>query len=103
MKHEPDWPRRFTEEAWELATHPDRSRRDPQLAFDTASGHWRYGEIDWEEFRRVLAGEGPCNRQRMKAHTEAQASGAWVREAALAYARKRAARAAHRGAALSAA
>jgi ring-1,2-phenylacetyl-CoA epoxidase subunit PaaA len=76
---------------------------DPQLAFDTASGHWRYGDIDWGEFRRVLAGEGPCNRQRMKAHTEAHASGAWVREAALAYARKRAARAAHRGAALSAA
>ncbi len=71
---------------------------DPQLAFDAAIGHWRYGEIDWEEFKRVLAGDGPCNRQRMKVHSDAHASGAWVREAALAYARKRAARAAHRGA-----
>jgi ring-1,2-phenylacetyl-CoA epoxidase subunit PaaA len=76
---------------------------DPRLTFDATSGHWRYGEIDWEEFKRALAGEGPCSRQRMKAHIEAHAGGAWVREAALAHARKRAARVPHRGAAMSAA
>jgi ring-1,2-phenylacetyl-CoA epoxidase subunit PaaA len=67
---------------------------DPELKLDEASGHWRFGEIDWSEFKRVLAGDGPCNRQRMAVRTKAQAEGAWVREAALAHARKRAERAA---------
>jgi ring-1,2-phenylacetyl-CoA epoxidase subunit PaaA len=67
---------------------------DPDLKYDEASGHWRFGEIDWSEFKRVLAGEGPCNKQRMKNRTKAHADGAWVREAALAHAAKRAERAA---------
>jgi len=62
---------------------------DPELAFDSASGHWRTGPIDWAEFWRVVKGDGPCNRQRMKARQAAQDEGAWVREAALAYAEKR--------------
>ena len=65
---------------------------DPELAFDEASGHWRFGEIDWEEFRQVLAGNGPCNRDRLRVRRKAHADGAWVREAALAYAEKRRAR-----------
>jgi ring-1,2-phenylacetyl-CoA epoxidase subunit PaaA len=67
---------------------------DPDLKFDGQSGHWRFGTIDWSEFKRVLAGDGPCNRQRMKVRTRAHEDGAWVRAAALAYARKRAERAA---------
>ena len=62
---------------------------DPNLKFNDATGHWEYGEIDWSEFRRVLAGDGPCNRQRMKARQAAEANGAWVREAARAHAEKR--------------
>jgi ring-1,2-phenylacetyl-CoA epoxidase subunit PaaA len=62
---------------------------DPDLTFDAASGHWRTGEIDWSEFKRVLAGEGPCNRQRMGRARGGHADGAWVRAAALAYAEKR--------------
>ncbi len=65
---------------------------DKDLRFDEATGHWSFGPIDWSEFKRVLAGAGPCNRQRMKVRREAHESGAWVREAALAHARKRAAR-----------
>ena len=61
---------------------------------DEASGHWRFGEIDWSEFKRVLAGDGPCNRQRMAVRGQAHEDGVWVREAALAHARKRAERAA---------
>ena len=34
---------------------------DPDLRFDEASGHWEHGAIDWDEFQRVLAGDGPCN------------------------------------------
>ena len=67
---------------------------DPNLKLDEELGHWRFGEIDWSEFKRVLAGDGPCNRQRMQVKTKAHADGAWVREAALANARKRAERAA---------
>jgi ring-1,2-phenylacetyl-CoA epoxidase subunit PaaA len=66
---------------------------DPSLHFDEASGHWVYGEIDWAEFRAVLAGNGPCNRERMAARVKAHEDGAWVREAAMAHAGKRAARA----------
>lgn len=67
---------------------------DPALKFDEASGHWVYGEIDWSEFKRVLAGDGPCNRQRLARRRQTEVDGAWVREAALAYARKQRERAA---------
>jgi ring-1,2-phenylacetyl-CoA epoxidase subunit PaaA len=65
---------------------------DPELKFDPASNHWRFGEIDWSEFKRVLAGYGPCNRQRMQVRTQAHEEGTWVREAVLAHAKKRAER-----------
>jgi len=61
---------------------------DPALRFDEATSHWVYGEIDWQEFADVLAGNGPCNRDRMAARRKAHDDGAWVREAALAYAEK---------------
>jgi ring-1,2-phenylacetyl-CoA epoxidase subunit PaaA len=65
---------------------------DPKLRFDEATGHWAFGDIDWEEFRQVLAGNGPCNRERIEARRKAHADGAWVREAALAHGAKRRAR-----------
>ncbi|MFG1320917.1 1,2-phenylacetyl-CoA epoxidase subunit PaaA [Xanthobacter autotrophicus] len=64
---------------------------DPDLSFDEAAGHWRYGAIDWEEFKQVIAGNGPCNRDRMATRRKAHEDGAWVREAARAFAEKRAA------------
>ena len=67
---------------------------DDNLAFDESTGHYRFGEIDWQEFMDVLAGNGPCNRERMQTRRDAQENGAWVREAAKAYADKRAAKAA---------
>ena len=62
---------------------------DPDLKFNEETKHWEFGEIDWAEFKRVIAGDGPCNRQRMKQRKDATESGAWVREAAMAYAEKR--------------
>jgi ring-1,2-phenylacetyl-CoA epoxidase subunit PaaA len=62
---------------------------DPALRFNAATGHWDFGEIDWAEFKNVIAGNGPCNRERIKARRAAHDAGAWVREAALAHARKR--------------
>jgi ring-1,2-phenylacetyl-CoA epoxidase subunit PaaA len=65
---------------------------DPDLRLNAATGHWEHGPIDWSEFNRVVRGEGPCNRERLKARQKAHDDGAWVREAALAHAEKRAAR-----------
>ena len=67
---------------------------DPDLKFNAVTGHWDHGAIDWSEFKRVLAGDGPCNRQRMAVRRKVEAEGAWVRDAARAYADKRHARAA---------
>src|SRR5210317_178010 len=67
---------------------------DDDLVLDEASGHYRYGEIDWNEFIQVIKGNGRCNRERMTTRRDAHENGAWVREAAQAYAEKRAARAA---------
>jgi ring-1,2-phenylacetyl-CoA epoxidase subunit PaaA len=54
-----------------------------------AEGHWIHGPIDWSEFKQVLAGNGPCNRDRLAARRKAHADGVWVREAAAAFAAKR--------------
>ena len=68
---------------------------DPDLRWNPdrgESGHWDFGAIDWSEFQRVVAGHGPCNKERLAARVKAWDDGAWVREAALAHARKRATR-----------
>jgi len=79
---------RFVDQAVPQSAVLGLSLPDPELRFDEESGHWRYGEIDWSEFRAVLAGNGPCNRQRLERRQAAHADGAWVRDAAAAYARK---------------
>ena len=61
----------------------------PELRFE--DGHWLHGPIDWGEFARVIAGHGACNRERLAARRRAHAEGAWVRDAASAFAAKRAA------------
>ncbi len=66
---------------------------DPDLRWNEARGHHDFGTIDWSEFWNVVNGHGPCNRERLAARVGAWEDGAWVREAALAHARKRAARA----------
>jgi ring-1,2-phenylacetyl-CoA epoxidase subunit PaaA len=62
---------------------------DPALAWNEERGHYDFGDIDWEEFERVVNGNGPCNRQRLAHHLEAHAEGAWVREAMACYDKKR--------------
>lgn len=61
---------------------------DPDLKYNETTKNWEYGPIDWDEFWRVVRGNGPCNRARMEAKSKAYTEGAWVREAAEAYARK---------------
>ncbi len=64
---------------------------DPDLRYDAVSQQWHFGEIDWSEFYQVIKGNGPCNRERLEARRRAHDDGAWVRDAAAAYAAKRAA------------
>jgi ring-1,2-phenylacetyl-CoA epoxidase subunit PaaA len=72
---------------------------DPELRLDESTGHYVFGEIDWSEFVEILAGNGPCNAARMEHRRRAHEQGAWVREAATAYANKHMPRTATAGAA----
>ncbi|TMJ20723.1 MAG: 1,2-phenylacetyl-CoA epoxidase subunit A [Alphaproteobacteria bacterium] len=65
---------------------------DPDLAWNEAKGGYDFGAVDWEEFYAVVRGEGPVARERIKARRDAWEDGAWVREAAAAYAEKRTAK-----------
>jgi len=65
---------------------------DPALKWNDETGHWEHGPIDWEDFYNVIRGNGPCNRDRLRARVNAWEDGAWVREAAVVHAEKRAAR-----------
>ncbi len=67
---------------------------DDDLRLDEATGHWVSGPIDWSEFQTVMRGDGPCNRERLITRQQAHDDGAWVREAAAAYADKQRAAAA---------
>jgi ring-1,2-phenylacetyl-CoA epoxidase subunit PaaA len=59
---------------------------DPELAWDEATGHYRFGQPDWAELKRIISGDGPCNAERVATRKAAHEDGAWVREAAEAYA-----------------
>lgn len=62
---------------------------DEKLAFNEETGHYEHSEIDWQEFFDVISGNGPCNKQRLEKRCKAHDDGAWVREAARAYANKK--------------
>jgi ring-1,2-phenylacetyl-CoA epoxidase subunit PaaA len=65
---------------------------DPEIRWNEERGHYDFGAVDWTEFDQVLAGNGPCNKQRIERRKAAHDDGEWVREAALAHARKAGAR-----------
>jgi ring-1,2-phenylacetyl-CoA epoxidase subunit PaaA len=62
---------------------------DPNLKWNEKKKHYDFGEINWDEFRNVVKGNGPCNKERLAARVSAHENGEWVREAALAYAEKK--------------
>ena len=65
---------------------------DPDLKWNQAKGGYDFSEPDWSEFYDVLAGNGPCNRDRLGARVKAWDDGAWFREGLVAHAEKAAAR-----------
>ena len=67
----------YVPKIWELGfTIPD-----PNLQKDPQTGRWAYTEPDWEEFKRVINGDGPCNKERLEVRRIAEERGRWVREA----------------------
>lgn len=61
---------------------------DPKIKWNEAKGGYDYSDPDWTEFKNVISGNGPCNKERLIARNKAHKEGAWVREAAAAYAEK---------------
>jgi len=61
---------------------------DPDLKWNESTRKYDFGEVDWVEFNNVVSGNGPCNRERMRARIKADVDGKWVRDAATAYAEK---------------
>ncbi len=61
---------------------------DPDLKWNEARGHYDYGQIDWQEFWNTVEGNGPCNKERLATRVKAHKDGQWVRDAAMAHARK---------------
>jgi ring-1,2-phenylacetyl-CoA epoxidase subunit PaaA len=83
---------RFVDQTVPQADYLGLVMPDPDLRWNEATGHYDFGAIDWSEFQEVLKGNGPCNRERLRTRVKAWDDGRWVREAALAHARKQAQR-----------
>ncbi len=88
-----DLRQRFVDMTVKQADYLGLTMPDPDLKWNEERGHYDIGEIDWSDFWKVVKGNGPCNRQRLAHRQKAHDDGEWVRDAALAHANKRVARA----------
>ena len=79
---------RFIDQTVPQADYLDLTVPDPGLKWNQETAHYDFGPIDWTEFYNVIKGNGPCNVQRLRTRRQAHDDGAWVREAAAAYAQK---------------
>ena len=81
---------KFVDVCYEQAKVLNVTLPDPDIKWNEERGHYDFGEINWDEFWNVVKGNGPCNKERLEARNKAWDEGAWVREAAMAHAEKRA-------------
>lgn len=88
LKSNDELRQRFIDQTVEQAHAWGLTIPDPHLKYNEQTKHWEAGEIDWEEFYRVINGNGPCNHERMEARRSAHENGKWVRDAARAYEEK---------------
>ena len=79
---------RFIDQAVPQADYLGLMVPDPDLKWNQERCHYDFGQIDWKEFYNVIKGNGPCNRDRIRTRIRAHEEGAWVRDAASAYASK---------------
>jgi ring-1,2-phenylacetyl-CoA epoxidase subunit PaaA len=56
---------------------------DPNLKKNEETGKWEYTEPNWEVFKQVINGNGPCNKERLAVRRKAEEKGRWVRNAIL--------------------
>jgi ring-1,2-phenylacetyl-CoA epoxidase subunit PaaA len=61
---------------------------DPKLKWNEEKQGYDFSQPDWNEFKAVISGNGPCNKERLGARIKAHKEGEWVRKAAAAYAEK---------------
>ena len=79
----------FVDQSVPQAEYLDLKIPDPDLKFNEETGHYDFGEIDWDEFMQVISGNGFCNRDRIANHKKAHNEGEWVRDAMHAYETKK--------------
>jgi ring-1,2-phenylacetyl-CoA epoxidase subunit PaaA len=79
---------KFVDQTVPQAQHLGLTVPDDKLAWNEDKGGYDFSEPDWSEFFAVLAGDGPCNKERLGARVKAWDDGAWVREGLMAHARK---------------
>ncbi len=56
---------------------------DENLRLDETTGNWSFTQPDWDEFYRVIRGNGPCNAKRLALRRFSYEQGRWVRHAIL--------------------
>jgi ring-1,2-phenylacetyl-CoA epoxidase subunit PaaA len=83
---------RFVDQTVPQAEYLGLTLPDQDLKWNEARGHYDFGVIDWDEFFRVVKGDGPCNRERLATRVKAWEDGAWFRDALVAHANKESAR-----------
>jgi len=80
---------KFVDETVPQAEYLGLTVPDADLCWNEETGHYDFTEPDWSEFFDVLAGNGPCNADRINAKQKAWDDGAWVREGFMAHADKK--------------
>ncbi|MEQ9642474.1 MAG: 1,2-phenylacetyl-CoA epoxidase subunit PaaA [Alphaproteobacteria bacterium] len=85
---------KFVDQTVPQADYLGLSVPDPKCKLNEETGHYDFGELDWDEFYQVVRGNGPCNKERLAARVDAWEDGAWFRDGLMAYADKRSARSA---------
>ena len=83
---------KFVDETVPQAEYLGLTIPDDTIKWNAETGHYDFAEPDWNEFFDVIQGNGPCNEDRLAARNKAWDDGAWVREAMIAHAEKKAAR-----------
>jgi ring-1,2-phenylacetyl-CoA epoxidase subunit PaaA len=79
---------RFVNQTVEQAEYLGLTIPDPNLKWNEAKKGYDFSEPNWAEFKNVIKGNGPCNKERLEARNKAHKNGEWVREAAAAYGKK---------------
>lgn len=83
---------KFVDETVPQAEYLGLTVPDDTIAWNEERGHYDFAQPDWDEFFNILRGNGPCNEERLETRKKAWDDGAWVRDAMMAHAEKRAAR-----------